>query len=194
MSEIHKGGAEKKTSSIEGIDSLREQALKRRAEQLEKRSIENNADKSGENARREALELAANRERQDRTRNERNEQNAARERVNHIATKAERKKAYENVMNEARSQMSASARTFSRVIHNPIVEKTSEVVGATVARPNAILAGSVSALILVLGVYSVARFFGYPLSGFETIGAFIIGWIIGIVYDFLHTMVTGKVN
>lgn len=88
--------------------------------------------------------------------------------------------------------MPASQRAFSKFIHNPAVEKTSEAVGNTVARPNAILAGAVVAFFLVLLVYVVAKFYGYRLSGFETIGAFIIGWIIGILYDFFRVMITGK--
>ena len=83
-------------------------------------------------------------------------------------------------------------RTFSKVIHNPVVEKTSEVVGSTVARPNAILSGSVGAFILVLGVFLIARHYGYQLSGAETIVAFAIGWVVGIVYDFLRAMITGS--
>ncbi len=78
------------------------------------------------------------------------------------------------------------------MIHNPVVEKTSEVVGATVARPNAILAGALVAFFAVLAVYLTAKHFGYVLSGFETIGAFIVGWVIGILYDFFKVMITGK--
>jgi hypothetical protein len=33
---------------------------------------------------------------------------------------------------------------------------------------------------------------GYPLSGFETIGAFALGWMLGIVFDFFKVMVTGR--
>lgn len=60
------------------------------------------------------------------------------------------------------------------------------------ARPNAILAGSVVAFFAVLGVYLLAKNLGYVLSGFETIAAFVIGWIIGILYDYFRTMITGK--
>ena len=88
--------------------------------------------------------------------------------------------------------MSAQSRAFSKVIHNPGVEKTSEALGSTVARPNAILSGAVFAFVLTLGVYLVARYYGYTLSGFESIGAFVLGWVIGIIYDFLKVMITGK--
>jgi hypothetical protein len=38
----------------------------------------------------------------------------------------------------------------------------------------------------------VAKHYGYRLSGFEAIGAFIAGWLVGILYDFFKVMITGK--
>ncbi len=95
-------------------------------------------------------------------------------------------------MKEVQEQMPAPSRAFSRVIHNKTVEKVSDVAATTVARPNAILSGAIFAFVLTLGIYLVAKNLGYPLSGFETIGAFILGWVIGIVYDFLKVMITGR--
>ena len=103
-----------------------------------------------------------------------------------------RNQAYDTIMEETRASMSPSGKAFSKVIHNRAIEVTSETVGSTVARPNAVLAGSVSAFIVVLGVYLVARYFGYPLSGSETFIAFAGGWLIGILFDFLRVMITGK--
>lgn len=95
-------------------------------------------------------------------------------------------------MKEVRADMSAPSRAFSKVIHNKAVEKASEAIGTTIARPNAILSGSVSALVLTAGLFFWAQYNGYPLSGFETIGAFIIGWLLGIIFDFARIMFTGK--
>lgn len=106
-------------------------------------------------------------------------------------SKSKRNQAYKEVMSETRAHLSPAGRSFSKVIHNPAVEKTSEVVGKTIARPNAILAGSVSAFILSLGIYLIARYFGYPLSGTETIAAFVLGWIVGVIYDYARIMLTG---
>ncbi len=95
-------------------------------------------------------------------------------------------------MKGARAHMSSPSRVFSKVIHNKAVERISDAVGTSVARPNAILSGSAAAFILTLSVYLVARFYGYPLSGFETIGAFILGWVLGNIFDYLRIMITGK--
>lgn len=95
-------------------------------------------------------------------------------------------------MARVQAEMSPPARVFSKIIHSKAVEKTSEVVGATIARPNAILSGAIVAFVLVLAVYLVAKNLGYVLSGFETIGAFIVGWVIGTLYDYFRVMITGK--
>jgi hypothetical protein len=106
--------------------------------------------------------------------------------------KAKAKASYKKTMQETQAQMKPASRTFSKVIHNPVVEKTSEVIGSTVARPNAILAGSASAFLFTLALYLIARYYGYPLSGFETIAAFILGWVVGLLFDYLRVMITGK--
>jgi preprotein translocase subunit SecF len=107
-------------------------------------------------------------------------------------TKAARKKAYQSIMKQTQAELPLASRAFSKVIHNPAIEKTSEVVGSTIARPNAILSGALFAFLITLLIYVVARANGYPLSGSETIAGFIVGWVIGMLYDFFRVMITGK--
>lgn len=109
-------------------------------------------------------------------------------------TKKQKDAEYKKTLKAVQSQMNAPSRAFSKVIHNPVVEKTSDVVGATVARPNAILAGSVTALILVSLVYLIAKHYGYVLSGSETIASFALGWLLGIAIDYIRVMVRGNVS
>ncbi|HEY1086028.1 MAG TPA: hypothetical protein VGE34_04900 [Candidatus Saccharimonadales bacterium] len=106
--------------------------------------------------------------------------------------KASPEKSFKLTMKEAQREMSAPSRTFSKLIHNKAVEKTSEVLGDTVARPNALLSGALVALLFTTVLYLWARYAGYPLSGFETIAAFIVGYLVGIIFDFLKIMITGK--
>jgi len=110
------------------------------------------------------------------------------------ASKKQRQASYQRTMRQIQSEMSGAERTFSKIIHNRAIEKTSDVIGSTVARPNAILSGSVCATFLTLAVFLVARYYGYPLSGFESIGAFIAGWVIGVLYDYFQILFTGKVS
>lgn len=106
--------------------------------------------------------------------------------------KKERDASFSATMNEVRGHMNAPSRTFSKVIHVKVVEKASEAVGSTVARPNAILAGAAAAFAVTLVVYLVAKNYGYPLSGSESLLAFAAGWLLGLLYDFLRVMITGR--
>lgn len=93
---------------------------------------------------------------------------------------------YKKTMQSVQADLSKPSRAFSKVIHTAAIEKASDTMGATVARPNAILAGSFTAFIAVLAVYLIARYIGFRLSGFETIAAFIIGWVVGMALDGLR--------
>ncbi len=103
-----------------------------------------------------------------------------------------REKSYKQTMKSIQREMSAPERAFSKVIHNKAVEKASDVVGASVARPNAILSGAVCAFLLVGSLYLLARQNGFALQGSETIAAFVLGWLLGVAFDFLRVMISGK--
>jgi len=169
------------------------QSAERRSEELrsKERTVESprDAEATADRLKDEAMESAVSREAGG-AEKKRPSDSPARRRGG--ISKAEKKTSYKKHMADVQRELTPASRAFSRVIHNPTVEKTSEIVGSTVARPNAILAGAVSAFILTLAVYVIARNIGYTLSGFETIAAFIIGWVIGIVYDYLRLIITGK--
>lgn len=100
--------------------------------------------------------------------------------------------AYKRTMQQVQSELSTPSRAFSKVIHTKSIEKTSDALASTVARPNAMLAGAVGAFIFTLAIYLIAKNYGYLLSGFETIGGFIAGWVVGLLFDYFRVMITGK--
>jgi len=170
-----------------------EQAGMERREQLREereRTVETRRDDEEKAARHEALENAQKTEKEHSRENERLSSPA--ERRGGPISKRQQEASFRSTMHEVQAHMSAPSRTFSRVIHNKAVEKVSDVAATTVARPNAILSGAIFAFILTLAVYLIAKNLGYPLSGFETIGAFALGWLLGLAYDFLKVMVTGR--
>lgn len=175
----------------EALKEAAEQGRDRIAEQLEHKTPEARAEKNAAELSHEAHEKAISRHEQEPSRHHEASVDTKERRPKTLASTRQQAEAFSNMMDGARSHMSPSSRAFSKVIHNPVVEKTSEVVGNTIARPNAILSGSIGAFVLVLGVFLIARHYGYPLSGAETIVAFAAGWLIGMIYDFLRTMITG---
>jgi hypothetical protein len=121
----------------------------------------------------------------------REQQRAERQRQTSPAAQQER---FDKTMAAVQSQLSPASRAFSKVIHNPAIEKASEVTGSTVARPNALLSGAIAAFVLTLAIYLIARFNGYPLSGAESIAAFALGWLCGLAFDFVRMMMLGRRN
>ena len=107
-------------------------------------------------------------------------------------SKKQREQAFDSKMQEVRSEMDPASRFLSKLIHAKPIEKTSDIVGSTVARPNAMLSGSITAFIGVTLFYFIAKYYGFHLSGFETIGAFVLGWIIGALYDYVSVAVRGR--
>lgn len=109
-------------------------------------------------------------------------------------SKKQKDAALKKTLKTVQSELPLPSRAFSKLIHNRVVEKTSDAVGATVARPNAILAGSATAFVFTLAIFLVARYYGYPLSGSETIAGFVVGWATGILFDYLRVMISGKTS
>lgn len=172
------------------VSAERYEALANKAEKGAEKSLESN-EKSAEKARIEALEKAVSVEKGG-AEKDRKPKHAAPVRRRGTISKKEKTASFKQHMKQVQAELPPVQRAFSKFIHHPAVEKASEAIGSTVARPNAILAGSVTAFFLVLAVYLIAKNLGYPLSGFETIGAFIAGWVIGLLYDYVKVMVTGK--
>lgn len=156
----------------------------------EKANIEN-GEQAVENAKIEALKEAVSVEKGS-AEKKKKESGAAVGHRHGVVSKKEQQTSYNHHMKKLQEELPPVQRGFSKLIHNPAVEKTSEAVGSTIARPNAILAGAIVAFFAVLVVYLTAKHYGYVLSGFETIGAFIVGWVLGILYDFFRVMITGK--
>lgn len=114
------------------------------------------------------------------------------ERRRGVISKKQLSNAYASQMDHAREHMSTPARMFSKFIHVRTIEAASDAIGSTIARPNALLSGSIAAFIAITILFFVAKHYGYQLSGFETIGAFIAGWILGILYDYFSLMIRGR--
>lgn len=107
-------------------------------------------------------------------------------------TKQRREQSFHGHMKDAEQSMTTSERLFSKLIHSAPIEKASDIASSTVARPNALLSGSIAAFLTITILYFTAKHYGFQLSGFETIAAFAAGWLLGILYDYFTVMLRGK--
>jgi hypothetical protein len=181
-------GPEREKSDIAEVASAHNERLR----EMREKAGEESPEKNLEGARHEVEQATKiERERQHKEVAEKQPSPAERRKDGPIR-KSDRDASFNVTMKEVQGQMTGPSRAFSKVIHNKAIEKVSEVAGNTVARPNAMLSGAIFAFVLTLAVYLVAKNLAYELSGFETIGAFIVGWVIGILYDFLKVMITGR--
>lgn len=178
---------------IKDREALEQAGLERR-EQL-REQLERTGEQSKENlqeATAEALEKAKSIEKDTSHKKAERETSPAERRRDGPISKKEREISYKRTMKQVQDELPAPSRAFSKLIHTKVVEKVSDVVGNTVARPNAILSGSVTAFIFTLVIFFTARYYGYPLSGGETIAAFVVGWLVGLLFDYLRLEITGK--
>ncbi len=97
---------------------------------------------------------------------------------------------YARTMTRVRKQLSPVSRTFSKVIHNPVVDAASEGVAKTVGRPSGIIGGGLLALAGTTAYYYIAKHYGYEYNFgvfLCLLGAgFIIGWIAELVLKTLR--------
>lgn len=90
---------------------------------------------------------------------------------------------YTQTMASVQRRMQLVSRSFSKVIHTPAIEKASEAMERTVARPSLTAGATWTALIMGSLFYFTARHFGYVLSGSEITLSFIVGAIIGLALE-----------
>lgn len=112
-------------------------------------------------------------------------------RRSHVISKHDRDISFKKHMDVVQEELPSLERRFSKFIHNKTIESLSDSLGATLARPNALLFASAAAFFFTLITYIFAKYVGFRLSGFEMIGAFILGWIIGLAYDYVRLMIRG---
>jgi len=175
--------SEKLKSTVENAVDTKEltELSNKRAAEIE-RSLKEAVEKEKSNAEsknieHEAIEIAARHE-------EQQEQKESKEiKEDKPLTKKDIEASYKKTLENVQDQLSAPSRAFSKVIHNPVVEKTSDAIGNTVARPNLIISGALGAIASVV-VYFIAKRYGYLLSGSETIILFVAGWSIGAVIEY----------
>jgi hypothetical protein len=173
-------------AELEALGNERREALRDSLERSQELAPRDQA----EAARTEALEKAVSAETKKHPAKSREHSPAERRRG--VISRKERDASYKATMKEVQTHMSPTSRTFSKIIHTKIVEEVSDTLANTVARPNAILSGAIAAFLISLATLLIAKHYGYRLSGFEAIGAFVAGWLLGILYDFFKVMITGK--
>lgn len=103
-------------------------------------------------------------------------------------TKKEKKQAYRQQIKKVQAQLPKGARTFSKIVHNPVVETVSDATAKTIFRPSALIGGSVTGIVFGLVIYLVARYYGYPIPAMTLVLILIVGAILGVIVELIAGM------
>jgi hypothetical protein len=100
-----------------------------------------------------------------------------------------RELAFKQFMGRVRGHLSTSEKLASRVLHQPVVERASEVGSKTVARTSGVLLGSIFSFIISLAVYILSKRYAYDMTYSIFIASFLGGFLLGIIVEFLYKAV-----
>jgi|GEM_PF-2502801 len=99
----------------------------------------------------------------------------------------DRDQTYRQTMTEVRSKLSRSARQFSKVVHQPVVDATSDVASKTIGRSSFLLGGFMATFIGTIVIFTNARSNGYGVSNLTfMVILFVIGAASGIALEILY--------
>jgi hypothetical protein len=99
---------------------------------------------------------------------------------------------YVQTLASIQRKLTPISRSFSKVIHTPIIEKTSEALETTVARPSVLVGTTWTALIVGTIFYLTAHHYGFALSGSELLFSFIVGAVVGLIIEGIWHLATRR--
>ncbi len=90
--------------------------------------------------------------------------------------------AYSETLRKVRRHLTKSEKSLSKVVHQPTVERVSEV-GAKIARPSGILIGAMLSFCGSLLAYILTKMYGYNLPNSIFSMLFVGGFVVGILSE-----------
>lgn len=100
--------------------------------------------------------------------------------------------AYIRTLTKIQHKLPKPARTFSKLVHNPALEKISNVSAQTIARPSGLLGGSIVAFLGSTTLLYLSKYYGYRYNYTVFFVCFIGGFLIGAMLELLLWLVHGR--
>lgn len=91
--------------------------------------------------------------------------------------------AFSRTITRTRKKLSAPSRAFSKVVHNNAVDRSSDFVGRTVARPPAMLGGAFFAFVGTSILLWATRKYGYEYNYLVMLLLFVFGTVFGNIVE-----------
>ncbi len=98
--------------------------------------------------------------------------------------------AYQRAITRVRRQLTPGQRSFSKVIHQPVVDAVSEATAKTIGRPSGILGGGLLALAGTTAYYYITKHYGYDYNYgvflLLVAAGFVVGWLAEFLLRTMH--------
>lgn len=107
-------------------------------------------------------------------------------------TKSMKKDAYKREMAHVRKKLPPTERAFSKFIHQPSVDKVSDLSAKTIARPSALLGGGLGALVGTVVLVFISRHYGIVYNYVMLFLCFLVGMLVGLLVEMLIDLVRHK--
>lgn len=105
-----------------------------------------------------------------------------------------KKQSLNSGLKKIQSHLPIVERTFSKVIHNPVVNSLSEGTSKTIARPSGLLVGGLASVCVSLGVLFISQYYGYRYNFLVSILAFIGGFFLGLFLESMFQLFNRKAS
>lgn len=93
---------------------------------------------------------------------------------------ADKDHGFRTIMAHVYRDVSKFDHVMSRVVHRPAVERMSDLIGATIARPSGLVGAALCGSLGLLLIYLTAKNIGFSLSGSEMPLLLITGFLFGL--------------
>lgn len=111
---------------------------------------------------------------------------------NLLLNKELKSKALRDTLRQIRHHLSKPEKQLSKIIHQPVVEKVSDLSGKTVARPSGVLLGGIIAFFGSLAILYITKHFGYEYRFSAFIVLFVGGFLLGLAIELLLRLARPK--
>lgn len=91
--------------------------------------------------------------------------------------------AFVRTMTRTRKKLHPTDRVLSKLIHNPVIDRPSDFLGKTLARPASMFWGALFAFIGTSVLLWITRHYGYEYNYFLALVLFVIGAVFGVLLE-----------
>jgi hypothetical protein len=183
MNEFHQPRVEK--SRHQEVDPRLFQEQARRSQEQHRQRAET------AEANNEPLEAIRERVEKAEAQTERHRQNShdkAKNKSGGLLAGTSKKLAYQRTIKLTQKRLSKPQRSFSKVVHQPMVEALSNAAEVTVARPSGLFMGGLLSVVSSLVVLYICRHYGYEYNFMVSLATFVGGFLIGVLIESSETL------